>query len=297
MITNSLLNQHSFHLSRSDSDSNASNILKSKNNNTLEKNNGSVSIKKNDPLQHLMEQKQNIFDSKQKYLENALAKNESADSIKNKMEEYDKQISDIDKQINELKLEEQKKSMGKDDQLKEKDKDKKTNKSDNNPSGNKTQVNSEIENSDHMMNHLVSLSNNISEAKNLSHMKTSASGEKRVLESEIKIDERRGLNPVRKRERAAKLGDNIKNIEKKIEENLDDSTASNETIIANKNQKLNSNNNATNADKSDSNKENSTDHNSPKSIDDLNLLETIKLYEENKKDTHEINGAKVNSMM
>lgn len=289
MITNSSLNQHRFHLSLTISDSNAPKTLKSKNDNVLEKdslskNNKSISLKKNDPLQHLMEQKQNILDSKQKYLDNALAKNESADTINDKLKEYEKQISEIDKQINELKLEEQKKAMSKDSQ--EKDKEKTMNKSDNNSSGNKTQVNSELENGDHMMNHLVSLSNNMLEAKNLSREKTLASGEKNVLESEIKIDEGRRLNPVKKRERVAKLEDNIKNIEKKIGENLDDSTASNKTVIDNKNEKISSKNTG----ESDSNKENS-----PKSIDDLNLLETIKLYKENKKDNTEINDAKINS--
>lgn len=293
MITNSLLNQHSFHLSRLDSDSNAPKILKSKNDNTLEKNNGNLSIRKKDPLQLLMEQKQNIFDSKQKYLENALAKNESADSIKNKMEEYDKQISEIDKQINELKLEELKKLMGTEDQVK----DKKTSKSDDNSNGNTTQVNSETENCNHMMNHLVSMSNNISEAKNLSRMKNSASGEKNVLESEIKIDESRGLNPVKKRERAAKLEDNIKNIEEKIGEKFDDSNGSNNTITTNENKKLNSKNAPTNTGENKTNEENSSDKNSLKSIDDLNLIETIKLYKENDKDNTEINGAKVNSMV
>lgn len=37
MITNSLLNQHRFHLSLTDSDSNAPKNLKSKNDNTLKK--------------------------------------------------------------------------------------------------------------------------------------------------------------------------------------------------------------------------------------------------------------------
>jgi hypothetical protein len=287
MITNTSLNQHRFHLSLTSNDSNAEKTLKSKNDNALEKDNlsksnSNISLKKNDPLQQLMEQKQNILDSKQKYLDNALAKNESANSIKDRVKEYEKQLSDIDKQINELKLEEQKKTMSNDDH----EKDKKTDKSDDNSNGNKTQGNSKLENGDHMMDHLVSISNNLSEAKSLSREKTLASGEKNVLKNEIKIDEGRGLNPFKKRERVAKLEDNINNIEKKIGENLEDSTSSNKSVITNKNEKVNSKN----PDESDSNKENS-----PKSIEDLNILQTIKFYKDNEKDNTEINDAKINS--
>ena len=268
--------KQSLHLSISNSyQSINDNNPKFKKENVTEKNVNN-SLKKNDPLKNLMEQKQKIADSRQKYLDDALSRNESADSIKQNLAEYDNQVSEIDKQLSELKLEEQKKKIGTDDKDKKNDKEKDS--SDNT----EIQGNTNSDNNSEMMSNLVSLSNNMSAAKTLSAEKASASGEKRVLDCEIKIDESRGLNPIGKKNRVAKLKDNIE----KIEQNIGD--------------KLNTNISDDNSNNAVNKNENSKIENSAKPVDlstnNSKLLLTIKKYKENSEEKTQTNGQKINSV-
>lgn len=236
-------------------------------------------LKKNDPLKDLIEQKQKITDTRQKYLNDAFSKNESSESIKSKLAEYDKQISEIDKQINELKLAEQKKHVGTDD------KDKKNDKVKDNSNNTATNGNPNPDNSTEMIDKLVNLSNNISQAKILSAEKVSESGEIKVLDWEIKRD---GIkNPVgnaRKEKHITKLEDNIENIEKTIGDKLNPKTSND-----------NSNNVVNRNEQSENSKEEKSTNNSNESIRDSKLLQTIKKYKDNIDDETQTTGQKINS--
>lgn len=277
MMTGSLSGQ-SLHLSISnDTQSMYSNTEKYKRKNNVKINNSTnKNLKPNDPLKNLMDQKQRIADSRQKYLDNALSKNESAQSIKEKLAEYDKQIAEIDKQINELKLEEQKKHLGAED---------KSNKNDSNNAD--SHGNSKKDASSKMMSKLVSLSNNMSQAKVISSEKASESGRIRVLKIEIKEDEIK--NPVgatRKRKQVSKLEDNIEKMNKTIGDELNTSILNNNTNdVTNKNQQT----------------ENSEEE---KLKNDLNilgknqkLLKTIQNYKNNIDDKSQANNQNLNSIV
>lgn len=264
------------HLSISNNNSSINN--KSKNHKVA--NEDSNSLKKNDPLKNLMDQKEKIADARQKYLDNALSKNESPQSIKEKLAEYDKQISDIDKQINELKLEEQNKHIGNND------KDKKNDKAKNDSKSTNSSGNSKADTSNEMMNNLISISNNMSQAKVLSDQKASEAGEIKILECEIKSDE--GRNPVgnvRRRKQVTKLQDNIQKIEKDIGDKLNPNI---------------SDNNLSNVVNKDEQNENSKEEKSAKGSDgsakDSKLLQTIKNYKDNLEDKTQTNGQKLNSI-
>ena len=264
------------HRSISNNNSNINN--KSKNHKLA--NEGSNSLKKNDPLKDLMDQKEKIGDTRQKYLDNALNKNESPQTIKEKLAEYDKQISDIDKQINELKLEEQNKHIGNDD------KDKKNDKAKNDSNDINSSGNSKADTSNKMINNLISISNNMSQAKVLSSQKVLETGQIKVLECEIKIDE--GRNPLgnaRKRKQVTKLQDNIQKIEKDIGDKLNSNI---------------SDYNLSNVVNEDEQNENSEEEKSAKSsegsVKDSKLLQTIKNYKDNLNDKTQTNGQKLNSI-
>jgi len=249
--------------------------------NTSNNNNVNNTLKKNDPLKNLMEQKQKITDSRQKYLDNALNKNDSSESIKGKLAEYDKQLSEVDKQISELKLEEQNKQLGTDD----KDKNKKNYTVKDNSNSTEAHSDTELDNNNKMMNNLVSLSTNMSAAKVLHSEKTSESGEKRVLECEIKIDEVRGLNPIAKKKRVAKLEYNIENLNEKIGDKLKTSvSADNSNNVVNKNEQ------------SEKSKKDKFEEPINGSTNDSKSLQIIKIYKENVDDNTQINGKKINSI-
>ncbi len=282
MMTGSLSGQ-SLHLSISnDTQSMYSNTEKYKRKNNVKINNSTnKNLKPNDPLRNLMDQKQRIADSRQKYLDNALSKNESAQSIKEKLAEYDKQIAEIDKQINELKLEEQKKHLGAEDKANKNDKEK------NNSNNTNSHGNSKKDTSSKMMSKLVSLSNNMSQAKVISSERASESGQIGVLKIEIKEDEIK--NPIgasRKRKQVSKLEDNIEKMNKTIGDKLNTNISNNDTHdVINKNQQ----------------NENSEEE---KLKNDLNvsgknpkLLDTIQNYKNNIDDKSQANGQKLNSIV
>ncbi|WP_454051873.1 hypothetical protein [Clostridium sp. Marseille-Q7071] len=137
-------------------------------NNTLNKNSMSVSLgkksKKNSMLESLIEQKVNLMDSKNDIIEKALENGESPSSIKEKLDNIDKQIEEINEQISKIQCEEQRKSLGTEDISKKKEKLKEK--------SNKLSVGeSNKDNSEEKMTSVLSLSNNLSQAKALSSQK------------------------------------------------------------------------------------------------------------------------------
>lgn len=253
------------------SNSTINNNDKIKKENTLTKNTSGNSLQKNNPLKSLMEQKQKIADSRQKYLDNALSKNEDPKAIKDKLAEYDKQMAEIDKQINELKLEEQKKKTGIDD--KEKTKEKNTS----NNSNSKTDMSSQ------MMDKLVSLSNNISQVKTISKEKNHENGEKRVLETEIKLDESRRVDPRAKKKRVAQIDKNLTKLDEIIGEELK-STNSENSI----------NNVVNKTENSDYSKEKGNEKNIGKTVQKQKILKAIKNYKDNIENETQTNDTKLN---
>lgn len=194
------------------------NIKKNKKNNEINKNNENSSLLKgssqNDILKNLTEEKTKLMDSKKALVEKNM-KNGDPSSLKNQLKEIDKQIEEINKQINKIQLEEQRESLG----IEEKSEKNENSKSHKTKTSN---VGSNVQNSTETTDNLLNLSNSLSQAKALSSQRASMSGESRVLASEIKIDESRGINPVKKRERLSTINDNIENLSSKIGKNLND---------------------------------------------------------------------------
>lgn len=266
------ISKQSFHLSIANSDNSTNKIIQ-KGKTERKNNSNNTSLQKNDPIKNLMEQKQRIADNRQEYLDNALSKNEDAHSIKEKLAEYDKQIADIDKQISELKMEEQKKKTSTDK------KDEKA-KSNSNESGSHSNSKEDINNK--MMNKLVSLSKNMSQAKALSSEKALMAGEIKISDSEIKEDGNK--NPVgnaRKQKHIAKLESNIEQMDKTIGEKLNPNISDNNS------------NNVTN--ENDESKDEKAANNSDKPIKNSKLLKAIKTYKYND-DKTQTNDQKLNSI-
>lgn len=187
------------------------NIAKTEKSNNIKKNRNSslVGTNKNKILDQLMKQKQNLTDSKNDLVDRALKSGESISSIKDKLENIDSQIKNIDAQISKIQMEDQRKLLDTHEKSKETKKKKeklKTNSSNNT----KTDVVCD------QMESLLNLSGNLAKIQVLSSEKKSMTGETKVLESEIKLDIGRGLNPIAKKKRVAKLADQMVNIAENI---------------------------------------------------------------------------------
>ncbi|EJP6471454.1 hypothetical protein [Clostridium sp. L74] len=170
--------------------------------------------KKNDILKNLMEQKSNLMESKNSIMEKGLKDGNDPLTIKEKLESIDKQIKEIDKQINDLQLEEQRNSMG----IESKDKDK--NKKNQNSKKTSNTYSEKDMKTNESMDNLLSISNNLSKAKFLSSQRTLMSGTARVLDCEIKIDEKRGLDPVNKKKQLDEIKNGLENINKELGKDL-----------------------------------------------------------------------------
>ncbi|MBU3100061.1 MULTISPECIES: hypothetical protein [Clostridium] len=218
------------------------NIAKTEKSNNIKKNRNSSlgGTNKNKILDQLMKQKQNLTDSKNDLVDRALKSGESISSIKDKLENIDSQIKKIDAQISKIQMEDQRKLLDTDEKSKETKKKKEKSKT--NSSNNiKTDVVCD------QMDSLLNLSGNLAKIHVLSSEKKSMTGETNVLESEIKLDIGRGLNPIAKKKQVAKLADQMVNIAENIGNNLStinnglkdirEKTTSNEVIDKNKQNK------------------------------------------------------------
>lgn len=232
--------------------------------------------KQNNILENLMKQKENLMESKNAIKERSLKNGEDSKSIQEKMKNIDKQIEEIDKQLNEIKLQEQRKSMGVEDKD---NKNKESKQKSKNDSVNGVKVDKSMEN-------ILDLSSNLSQAKELSSQRTIMSGEARVLENEIKTDEQRGIDPVRKKKRLSKVNDNIEKISQNISNNLND---------VNKNSSIQSDNN-TDENKQSNEVSSSINTQNPDKllIQQQKIAQNIKQYKDNMKDDSNHNNEKIN---
>ncbi|MBU3155702.1 hypothetical protein [Clostridium estertheticum] len=191
------------------------NIAKTEKSNNIKKNRNSSlgGINKNKILDQLMKQKQNLIDSKNDLVDRSLKSDESISSIKDKLENIDSQIKKIDAQISKIQMEDQRKLLDTDEKNKETKKTKEKSKT---HSSNNTKTDVVCD----QMGSLLNLSGNLAKIQVLSSEKKSMTGETKVLESEIKLDIGRGLNPIAKKKQVAKLADQMDNISKNIGNNL-----------------------------------------------------------------------------
>ncbi|MCB2308125.1 hypothetical protein LGL08_08070 [Clostridium estertheticum] len=191
------------------------NIVKTEKSNNIKKNRNSSlgGTNKNKILDQLMKQKQNLTDSKNDLVDRALKSGESISSIKDKLENIDSQIKKIDAQISKIQMEDQRKLLDNDEKNKETKKTKEKSKT---HSSNNTKTDVVCDQMDSLLN----LSGNLAKIQVLSSEKKSMTGETKVLESEIKLDIGRGLNPIAKKKQVAKLADQMDNIAENIGNNL-----------------------------------------------------------------------------
>ncbi|EPY2305431.1 hypothetical protein ACXATD_001064 [Clostridium sporogenes] len=262
------------------------NNKKSQKQNLINKGNKGTSFtgnsRKNDILKNLMEQKSNLMESKNSIMERGLKNGNDPLTIKEKLQSIDKQIKEIDKQINDLQLEEQRNSMG--IESKDKDKNKK------NPNSKKTSNTYSEKNmkTDESMDNLLNLSTNLSQAKSLSFQKTLMSGTARVLDCEIKTDEKRGLDPVNKKKQLDKIKNGLENINKELGNNLKN--------INNNNTENNTSNNIVdnNEQSKDANFSSASENSNELFIKQQQIAQNIKHYEDNLPDKARDNKSKDN---
>lgn len=257
------------------------NLSKSNVNNTentektfVKKNNNPLSLgespKKDNALESLMKQKENLTNVKSSIMEKGTKNLDDPVSLQKKIQEIDKQIQEIDKQINTLQIETQQKAIGSGTETKNK---KNSDEKENNYS------NKDI-NKDNSMSCILDLSSGLKTAKDLSHNRNMMVNYSKVLEGEIRSDERRGINPIRKKE-------NLNEINNKIE-NLSEALG---THLNNLNDKIKNNTQKETLEKvTTENKENEND------INNTNLQLNNNLLIEKQQNTHKI-GHYVNSML
>lgn len=174
--------------------------------------NSGIQLKKNSLLESLINQKEKLMESKQTILDKSAKRNTDPASIKEKLEEIDKQMEEIDKQISKLQLEEQQKKIG--TKNKEGKKENLQNTYDEDSSNNNL--------SDSSMENLLESSTMLRKTKLLSRQRKEVSSRIKVLNGEIRADEKRGINPTDKKEAATKLQNNMEAIEEKFGEALKD---------------------------------------------------------------------------
>ncbi|MDQ0175286.1 hypothetical protein [Bacillus chungangensis] len=206
--------------------------------------------KKNSMLDSLIQQKENLLESKNALIEKNLENGGNLLSIKEKLESIDKQIQEVNEQISKIHFEEQQKALNMEGKSK---KTENTNQTADNDSSHWVQTDDSI----NKMNGVVYLSSQLSQVKALSSQKTSLSGEVRILNYEIKLDESRRVNPAAKRQKVAKIEDNIKKMDeiigdslKNVNTKIKDSTLTNKVDKNEESKIKNSNKNIEDTDKS-----------------------------------------------
>ncbi len=141
---------------------------------------------------------------------------------------------------------------------------------------------------DESMDNLLSLSTNLSQAKSLSFQKTLMSGTARVLDCEIKTDEKRGLDPVNKKKQLDKIKNGLENINKELGNNLKN--------INNNNTENNTSNNIVNNNEQskDANSSSASENSNELFIKQQQIAQNIKHYEDNLPDKARDNKSKDN---
>lgn len=168
-------------------------------------------------IDSLNQQKEALEKSKGSAMAHALETNEGKASLDDKLAQIDKQIKEIDKQISSIKIENQREALGTQD----KSKNSKLSQKRDEQNGNK---------SDDLagnVNSILLLNNKLKKGVELYKQAAADADELNTLKSNIKLDEQRGVNPVRARERASELEDRVEDIYKKFGESIKDVNSKN----------------------------------------------------------------------
>lgn len=181
---------------------------KAVNSNTLNKNG-----KKNDLLNALLKQKQNLLDSKNSLVDRTLKNGDSPSSIKDALKAIDDQIKEIDNQISRVKTEDQRKNVEKDA------KSKQTKESKHSSSTNSSNT-TNLEDSSIKMDNLLSMSSNLHNIKVFTAEKKSMVAQTAILNSQIKTDIGRGLNPIKKEKLISDMSERMYDLSSEIGNNL-----------------------------------------------------------------------------
>ncbi len=139
-------------------------------------------------IKTLMEQKENLLEQKNKVMASTLEQGRSPKTIEEAIEETDKMLEELDKQIAKVRLDEQKKSMGLDEESRKGKPDSASSDTDNDSQDSKGGLASNT------INTFISAGNDLNQIKNIGAAKANAEGRSRVLKTEIELDESRSSN-------------------------------------------------------------------------------------------------------
>lgn len=180
------------------------NIKSNENTSLFLKNNiHSLQSRKDNAIQGIEKQIKNVQERMSKLSEN---KSLSPEELMDRQKQFKEQLDELNKKLMQVTMEAQQKEREKEEKkIQEKVKE---------------QVQDEESTNNIVETNLISLSSSLKQVSFQNSMSTKMKGEARVLESEIKIDESRGINVKYKKESLSKLNSNIETINRKIEEKL-----------------------------------------------------------------------------
>lgn len=240
LINANISNSIKFTLNLSTGAAKSSNASASKN--SVSKNTSSnlgTSSASSNEIDALIKQKEKIKNAKQEFRTSAAETGLEDKDITTQLATYDEQIRIIDQKINEIKKREQEEKLNNDN---EKIKEKQDKANDNNSrNSDKNNISESIENNDSnaLMDNLIQNSSYLDKSKQINDIFNKTKSSKRILDSEIKTDEGRGVDCTKLREESAKLSDTIENIQDNLYDTLKKSV---DSLTPNKSKKDVSNN-------------------------------------------------------
>lgn len=160
---------------------------------------------KNSLVDSLMKQRENLLDMKSNFTERALEQGEDPSNIQEQMKEFEKQLADIDAQIAQAQKEKEKSTN-------DTEKDEKT----------KT-----------LEEAIFSHASSLEQTKTLHQMDRSLTREKAALESEMKLDAKRGVHSEHKAERLVKIDDQTTFIQDSLTQQVSSPTPKEITLETN----------------------------------------------------------------
>lgn len=174
-------------------------------------NGNSANNKKTSVLDALLKQKKDLTDSKNALVDRTLKNGDSLDSIKDTLKTIDDQIKEINIQITAATAEEQQKKLGTDEKTKQAEKAKSSNSSSGSKKSDTLTIN---------MENMLSISTNLNKIHVFTAEKKSMENQTTILNSQIKLDRGRGLDPVRKENEVAEMSEKMRDLAGGIGDNL-----------------------------------------------------------------------------
>lgn len=158
--------------------------------------------KQDSMIESLMKQREALMEQKSDLMQNTLDSGGDLSSIKEQLKDYEKQIADLDSQIAKNQAESRSNALGVNQ-----DDEKKTPKSEDEK--------------------LFTQALSLDQAEMLHGLAHKMEGQKTVMESEIAVDAKRGVNIEHKQERLSDLDRNLQSIQEKLTNNLQDELENN----------------------------------------------------------------------